>query len=239
MKKLKTIVFDIETVGEDFEMMDETSQRIMTHWIEKEAKNEEDYEKSLNNLKNEMGLSPLTGFIVAVGVLEVESQKGAVYYQAPEKKIADFEENGIKYIVQSEKEILESFWSVVKRAESFVSFNGRGFDVPFLMIRSAVHGIRPSKNLLSNRYLSMQKFGAKHIDLMDQLTFYGAMWKKPNLHMCCRALGVKSPKEDGMDGNLVAKLFKNQEYENIARYNVGDLFSTAGVFEKWKNFLDV
>lgn len=236
---MKTIIFDIETVGEDFDALDETTKHVMTHWIEKESKNKEDYEKSLENLKNEMGLSPLTGFIVAVGALEFESQKGAVYFQAPEKKVEDFEENGIKYKVQTEKEILESFWRVVEKADVFVSFNGRGFDVPFLMMRSAVHGIRPSKNLLSNRYLSMQKFGAKHIDLMDQLTFYGATWKKPNLHMCCRTLGIKSPKEDGVDGNAVGELFQKQEYENIARYNAGDLFSTAGLFEKWKNFIDV
>lgn len=236
---MKTIIFDIETVGEDFDSLDETSKYVMTRCIEKESKNEEEYKKSLENLKNEMGLSPLTGFIVAVGVLEFESQKGAVYFQAPEKKVEDFEEDEIKYKVQSEKEILESFWRVAKKADVFVSFNGRGFDVPFLMIRSAVHGIRPSKNLLSNRYLSMQKFDAKHVDLMDQLTFYGATWKKPNLHMCCRALGIKSPKKDGVDGNAVAELFKKQKYENIARYNAGDLFSTARLFEKWKNFIDV
>ena len=236
---MKTIVFDIETVGEDFDALDETSQHVLTRWIKKEAKDEKEYEKSLGNLKDEMGLSPLTGFIVAVGVLEIESQKGAVYFQAPEKKVADFEEKDIKYKVQTEKEILESFWRVAEKADSFVSFNGRSFDVPFLMIRSAVHGIKPSKNLLSNRYLSMQKFGAKHIDLMDQMTFYGAMWRRPNLHMCCRALGIKSPKEDGVDGNAVAELFKNQRYEDIARYNAGDLFSTAGLFEKWKKFLDV
>jgi len=236
---MKTIIFDIETVGEDFNSLDETTKHIMTRWIEKEAKDEEDYAQALENLKNEMGFSPFTGFIVAVGVLEAETQKGAVYFQAPEKKVEDFEENGIKYKVQSEKEILESFWRVAEKGESFVSFNGRGFDVPFLMLRSVVHGVRPSKNLLSNRYLNLQKFGAKHIDLMDQLTFYGATWRRPNLHLVCRTLGIKSPKADGIDGNIVAELFKNRRYEDIARYNVGDLFSTAGVFEKWKNFLDI
>ena len=74
---------------------------------------------------------------------------------------------------------------------------------------------------------------------MDQMTFYGATWRRPNLHLCCRALGIKSPKEDGVDGNAVAELFKNQRYEDIARYNAGDLFSTAGLFEKWKKFLDI
>lgn len=236
---MKTIVFDIETVGEEFDDLDETSQHVLTRWIKKDSKTEKDYQAALENLKNDLGFSPLTGFIVAVGVLEVESQKGAVYFQAPVNKLEYFEEGGIKYRVMREAEILENFWRVAEKADTFVSFNGRSFDVPFLMLRSAAHGIRPSKNLLSNRYLPSQKFGAKHIDLMDQLTFYGAMRRKPNLHLCCRALGIKSPKEDGVDGNDVADLYKNQKYEDIARYNARDLFSTAELFEKWKNFLDV
>jgi uncharacterized protein YprB with RNaseH-like and TPR domain len=49
----------------------------------------------------------------------------------------------------------------------FITFNGRSFDAPFLIVRSAVHRIKPSVNLIPNRY---DKY---HIDLFDQLSFYG------------------------------------------------------------------
>jgi len=114
-------------------------------------------------MKEKLGLYPLTGEIVAIGVLDVEQDKGVVYFQAPGEEIEDFEENGIKFKAMSEKEMLENFWSGVEQYGEFISFNGRGFDVPYLFARSAVHKVRPSKNLLSNRYLNLQKFDALHI----------------------------------------------------------------------------
>ena len=68
------IVFDIETVGEDFDAIDETSREMLLRW----AKDEE----SEQEVKNGLGFSPLTGQIVAIGVMEVESEKGAVYFQS-------------------------------------------------------------------------------------------------------------------------------------------------------------
>jgi len=233
------LIFDIETIGEDWDAMDKTSQKALTYWLKKEAYSEEAYATAMANVKNELGFSPYTGQIVAIGVLEVETNKGAVYYQAPEKAQEDFEEDGIKYKVLSEKEMLEKFWQGAINYTEFVSFNGRGFDVPFLMIRSAIHGIKPTKDLMSNRYLSSQKFNALHIDLMDQLTFYGAVQRRPKLHMVCRAFGIKSPKDDGVDGDEVNPLFKAREYLKIAKYNAADLRATSEVFMKWNEYINI
>jgi len=235
---MKKIVFDIETVGEKFEEMDTVTQQVLTHWIKREAKDEKEYQKLLNDLKQGLGFSPLTGEIVAIGVLEHGTGQGAVYYQAPlSSQEKEWEKQGIKFKPMKEKEMLEKFWEVAEHAEEFISFNGRGFDVPFLMIRSAIHHIRPSKDLLSNRYLSSQKFGAKHIDLMDQLTFYGATWKRPNLHLACRAFDIRSPKAEGVTGDDVAKLFQEKKYAEIAYYNLRDLRSTAKLYDYWEKFL--
>lgn len=234
---MKTIIFDIETAGEDFDQMDKTTQKLLTRYIKEEAVDENEYNKKLEDIKEELVFSPLTSRIVAVGVLNNDDNQGAVYYQSPEEKQNDFEEDGLKYKAMGEAEILENFWRVAEHAGEFISFNGRGFDVPFLMIRSAIHKIRPSKDLMSNRYLNIQKFSAKHIDLMDQLTFYGAVWKRPSLHLACRAFGIKSPKEDGVNGDDVTRLFKEKKYLDIARYNARDLFSTRELFEYWNKYL--
>jgi DNA polymerase elongation subunit (family B) len=231
------LIFDIETIGENWDEMDETTQKALTYWLKKEAYSEEAYNAAMANVKNELGFSPYTGQIVAIGVLEVETNKGAVYYQSPGKAKEDFEEDGIKYKALAEKEMLAKFWQGAINYTEFVSFNGRGFDVPFLMIRSAVNGIKPTKDLMSNRYLSSQKFNALHIDLMDQLTFYGAVQRRPKLHMVCRAFGIKSPKEDGVDGDEVNPLFKAKEYLKIAKYNAADLRATREVYKKWESFI--
>jgi hypothetical protein len=80
---MSTLVIDIETVGENFDTLDETTQHMLTRWIKKEAYTEADYESKLGDIKNGLGFSPLTGEVVVIGVLDVEKNKAVVYYQAP------------------------------------------------------------------------------------------------------------------------------------------------------------
>lgn len=232
------LIFDIETVGDDFEKLDETSQDVLTRWIKRETESSEGYAAALADLKNGMGFSPLTGQIVAIGVYDSERQKGAVYFQnSPNGKDKNFEEDGCKFEVMSEKDMLIKFWDVVEKYETFVTFNGRQFDVPFLMVRSALHGIRPSKNLLANRYLNYQPGHARHVDLLDQLSFYGALRKKGSLHLWCRAFGIESPKAQGVDGDDVKALYDNNKSADIARYNARDLRATAELYGYYLKFL--
>lgn len=235
---MATLVFDIETIGEDFDALDETSQDVLTRWIKRESESSEEYTTALADLKGGMGFSPLTGEIVAIGIRDVERQKGAVYFQAsPQGQEQNFEEEDCKFEVLSEKEMLQKFWEIVEKYDTFVTFNGRAFDVPFLMVRSALHGIRPSKNLLANRYLNYHPSNARHIDLLDQLTFYGAMRKKGSLHLWCRAFGIESPKAQGVDGDDVQALYQHGKSADIARYNARDLLATAALYERYVKFL--
>lgn len=231
------LIFDIETVGEDFEKLDAITQEVLTRWIKRESYNESDYAEAVKELKDGLGFSPLTGEIVAIGVLDCEKGKGAVYYQSPGINEEELEENGIRFRPMTEKEMLENFWNGAKSYKEFVSFNGRGFDVPFLMVRSAIHGIQPSKDLMSNRYLNSQKFDAKHIDLLDQLSFYGAVRRKGSLHLWSRAFGITSPKAQGVTGDDVGQLFKNKKFLDIAKYNVGDLLATKALYDYWEKYL--
>lgn len=233
---MRTLVFDIETVGEEFDALDETTQGVLTRWIDEEAFTPEERASELRRLKEGLGFSPFTGEIVAIGMLDVEQDKPAVYFQAPGEAEDAFEEDGVLYRPYGEKEMLEHFWRACGQYGTFVSFNGRGFDVPFLMIRSMAHGLTPSVDLMANRYLSYQR-GVRHVDLLDQLTFYGATRKRPNLHLVCRALGVESPKAGGITGDDVAGLFREKKFREIARYNVGDLRATRDVYRAWREHL--
>jgi len=234
---MPTLIIDIETVGEDFDGLDHTTQEVLTRWIKKDSRTEAEYKYALANLKAEMGFSPLTGQIVAIGVLDVDKNKGAVYFQAPEEKLEDFEEDGIKFKALSEKDMLENFWHGVADYNEFVTFNGRSFDLPFLLIRSAVHQVRPSKNLMSNRYLNSQTFNAKHVDLLEELSYYGAVRRKGSLHLYSRAFGIASPKASGVTGDDVARLFNEKKFLDIAHYNVGDLRATKDLYRYWRDYL--
>ncbi len=235
---MSKLVFDIETVGEDFDQMDKDTQEILTRWIKKESESEEEYQVALEELKDGLGLSAVVGRIVVIGVFNPETTKGIIYFQAPDKEIADFEEDGISYKKRSEKEMLSEFWKIAANYNEFISFNGRSFDAPFLATRSAINRIRPSVDLMFNRYLNLQRSNIKHIDLLDQLTFYGAMKRKwSSLHLWCRAFGIESPKTQGIKGDDVGKLFREKKYLEIARYNLRDLQATAELYKYWNEYL--
>ena len=233
----KTLVLDIETVGEDYDALNEATKDNLTRWLKKESWSEEEYQTQLKDIKESLGFSPLTGQIVAIGVLDYHSQQGVVYFQAPGQNLQPFEENKIQYKPMTEKDMLLHFWKGAEQYQEFITFNGRGFDAPFLMVRSAVHGLRPSKDLMSNRYRGSQKWGSIHIDLLDQLSFYGAVRRKGSLHLWSRAFGIESPKASGVTGDDVARLFAEKKYTDIARYNVGDLYATAKLYDYWDRYL--
>jgi len=233
------LVFDIETIGEDFDKMDEVTQESLTWWIKKESQTEDEYRVSLGEIKDGLGFSALTGEIVALGVLDCDQNKGAVYFQSPKKEIKEWTEGNFKFEPMTEKKILDKFWQIAEKYDEFISFNGRQFDVPFIMIRSAVQEIKVRKNLMDGRYLYQQKSGSRHIDLLDQLTFYGATKRRGGLHLWSRLFGIKSPKTNGISGDDVGRLFKEKKYEDIARYNVSDLVATKELYERWSNFIKI
>lgn len=233
---MPTLILDIETVGENFDELDTVSQETLTRWIKREAADDGEYRSLLSNLKEELGFSPLTGQIVAIGVLDAEKDKGAVYFQAPNGG-EEIEEDNVKFLPLSEKAMLEKFWAGAAKYDRVVTFAGRTFDIPFLMIRSAVHGIRPSKNFMSNRYRFSQLRGAEHIDLQDELSFYGAVRRKGSLHLYTRAFGIASPKAEGVAGDDVARLFASEKYLDIARYNLRDVRATKELYQRWEQYL--
>lgn len=228
---ISKIVFDIETIGVDFDSLDKISQDYLLQYAENKEEETE--------IKEQLGFSPLTGEIAAIGILNPETDKGTIYARNEKLEMRDEKLNDdISLEWGSEKQIIEKFWEATKSHNYFISFNGRGFDAPFLMIRSAILGIKPSKNLLSNRYLTSQKWDAVHVDLADQFTFYGALRKKQNLHMFAKAFGIKSPKEEGIDGYEVGNLYKEGKLLEIAKYNLGDLKATKELYEKWNHYLN-
>ena len=232
-----SLVFDIETIGANFDDFDEPTQNSLTRWIKREAGEDEGkYNVMLKDLKEGLGFSPLTGEIVAIGVYDTLVQKGVVYFQSPNKETQEYRDGNFTFKPRLESEMLKEFWQGAKNYNEFISFNGRSFDAPFLLVRSAVNKIKPSVNLMSNRYLNNQ-FKVKHIDLLDQLAFYGAVRRKGNLHLYCQAFNIKSPKSFGITGDDVGQLFKDRKYKKIAEYNSWDLIATTELHEVWRDYI--
>lgn len=219
---MSRLILDIETVGKDMESLDEASRKYLLRWAQTE--------EEVREVKESLSFYPLTGEIVAIGLLNPDSGKGAVYFQVgQDEPLLPFEEEGVRFETGSEKDILEKFWKSVKGYD-IVTFNGRAFDCPFILVRSAFHKIRPTKDLMPGRY------DGSHIDLLDRLTFFGASRRKFSLDMWCRALGIESPKGE-MTGYEVKDIYRQGRYADIARYCAGDLRATGALLEYWERYV--
>jgi hypothetical protein len=217
------ILFDIETAGKDFDSLEKPVRDYLLRWAETEQEKTE--------VKESLSLFPLTGEIIAIGMLNPDTGRGTVLFQNNKEPLPTFEEDGLTYESGTEEEILGRFWSVIRNYDGFVTFNGRCFDCPFIMVRSAVHRIKPLKDLMPNRYAD------SHIDLLDRLTFYGAFRRKFSLDMWCRIFGISSPKANGITGHEVGELYQSGKYLDIARYCAGDIRATAELLSIWENYI--
>lgn len=218
---MSRLILDIETAGRELESLDEASRDYLLKWAETE--------KDVKEVADSLSFYPLTAEIIAIGLLNPDTNKGALYFQSAET-VAPFEEEGIRFETGTEKEIIGKFWDTVKSYNELVTFNGRGFDCPFILVRSAIHRLKPTKELMPNRY------SGSHIDLFDRLSFFGASRRKFSLDMWCKAFGIQTPKAD-IKGHEVTGLFRQGRCLDIARYCAGDLRATRELFGYWENYI--
>ena len=214
---MATLVFDIETSAQPIENFDEAQQEYLFRETEKIG------DAIAKNAKREeitrfMSLWPFTSQVVCIAMLNAETGRGQSIYVADdfdedslnEDPLAAPEpgEGGVKFIpCADETELLTQFWEVAKKYDHIVTFNGRGFDVPFIYLRSALLNVPISKkNWLGYRYAT-----EPHCDLAEQFTFYSVSGRdgaarRFNLDFYCKAFGIESPKSAGVTGMDVKNL---------------------------------
>ena len=222
---MSRIIFDIETAGKNFDHLEPAVQEYLLRWAETDEDKKE--------VRESLSFYPLTAEIIVIGMYDPDKNKGFIFFQNNADPLLPFTEDDMQYETGTEEEIIRKFWDVVRGYKQFITFNGRGFDCPFILIRSAVHKIRPLRDLMPNRY------GETHIDLFDQLSFYGATRRKFSLDMWCRTFGIKSPKSEGITGYEVKDLFMAGKYLDIARYCAGDLKATAELLSVWQTYIRI
>lgn len=242
-----TLIFDIETIPLDFKTsFDEVQQE----YLLRGAATEEERETR----KGWGGLNPLTGQVVCIGTLVHETGKGSALYLAEKASddIVEIDGMTIRYkAFTDETALLQHFWNgLADKFKAMVTFNGRNFDCPFLMLRSAALGIRPSVNMMagtrwdfkvggssSDRYS-----GAEHIDLQDKLCFglgfdKAGATRKFNLDFYTKSFGIASPKSETIAGDKVPIFFKEGRQREIAEYCMRDVRATSELYEKWVTLL--
>lgn len=224
---MSTLVFDIEVAGLSWEEIDEITRGYLL------AREREPERRQA--VPERTALYPGLGKVIAIGMWSVEEDRGLLLLEGERDSEAEREWEKVsrsKIFHGSERELLEMFWTKVGRASprtrlpKLVSYNGRGYDGPVLMVRSAQTGLRPSRNLLPNRYHT-----AEHCDLMDVLGFFGASRERFSLDYWCRRFDIESPK-GSIDGSQVARAYREGRIEDIGEYCLRDVRATAELYRR-------
>lgn len=226
------IVLDIETVGFDLINLAESQQEFLLRYAPKENENSEKEEK-LKETERYLSLYPYTAKVIAISLLNTKTEGILVLFDDTDEPEWKVEEKNITYKSRREKEILQLFWNYISKTDKVITFNGRNFDIPFLMLRSAMLAVKPSVNLIHNRYNI-----TKHIDLLDQFTYYG-ITRKFNLDFYCNAFGITSPKSKGITGMEIKELYKAGKVKDIAVYCGEDVKATYGLYKIWDEYLNI
>lgn len=233
------LVVDIETAGQFHEL----TQPVQEYLIEREKRRMEEagegadpISRSIDNLP----LNPAAGIIVSIGMWLINEEKGLVLVNNVNDQTkhptghTHYDEQVVVFY-GSEARILEVFWAkVIEKAGTggrratypIVTYNGRMFDGPFLMLRSAINGVRPTRNLIGYRY-NLQD----NCDLMEVLTFMGALpWQhRYSLDFWCHQFGIESPKQD-MDGSQVGEVWRAGDLQRLIKYSIADIKATAQLY---------
>ena len=217
---IKTIVFDIETVGKKFEQLDKVEQDYLLNNLEK---GEIDKEVA----KKKTGLYSIFGMVCAIGAFNPNSKKGIVLLIG-DKDLIPEKENYTYKIFNNEKDLLIAFWELAKEYELFVTYNGDTFDFPYLQIRSGINRVKVPFEIKKN-----WNGGDKFIDLQNKIRQSHGF----KLEMLCKAFGIDNPKEAGVHGGDVNELFEKKEYQKIADYVARDADSTTQLYLIWKEFM--
>ncbi len=225
---MSDVVVDVETVAPNWDELPGSTRAYMAERARKRAQwDHEDSgdpeESAASRLALELGLAQ----IVAIGMWNVDENRGLVLLNGDAARV-----DGAQVVTGTEEGILAHFWSVLAQFRKLrvVTFNGRMFDGPQLMVRSSQLGVPCLKNLVPYRYdLS------DHCDLADALTFQGALRGGYTLDYWCERYGIVSPKADGVTGADVTRLYLAGELDAIGAYVLRDVQAEGELYRRLRD----
>lgn len=177
-------------------------------------------------------LCPALARPVVVAMFAVDSAKACAIYDRVACGPAAAE-GGNLIGADDEAQLLRATHDLIVRsgAQRLVTFNGRAYDVPLLLLRSLAHTV-PSAPILKKIAFAKPWENDTHVDLLNALTFGGATGRY-SLEAYCRAFGVDNPKAHG-DGSAVAQLVTERRADDLIDYCTADVRATARLLEVWQ-----
>lgn len=131
-----------------------------------------------------------------------------------------------------ESELIKSTWDSIRKEswEKLVTWNGLGFDIPFLKARSRILGIAPDESIDTSKYSSPKE--SNHIDCMWLLQGENDEIPSISLEIAARLLGIDYDESKKLTPHEVAECFESGRHDRIEEYCSEDVRVTNEIFKK-------
>ena len=235
---MKNLYFDIETIPADETSHESLSYLYERKLLKKMKEKNLDRETAILEIGNLEKMIDATGLDGSFGRSICLSY--AVNNDATKVLCAAREGDEKTGILSAEKKLLEDFWFIAAQIDLFVGHNIMEFDLRFILQRSIILGVKPTwtrfeekgvkpwdmhKHLNFARYKNLPIF-----DTMQEWSNWGQ--GKLGLEHVALALGIPTPKGEGIDGSEVWKFFKNGKVKEICDYCMRDVETTRAVYKR-------
>ncbi|NWF67365.1 MAG: 3'-5' exonuclease [Campylobacterales bacterium] len=152
----------------------------------------------------------------------------------------DFKKVG-SFSKSSEKELISEFFNLINKFNPrLVSFNGKNFDIPVLLLRGMKYNLscqaffdtnNPALNKSKWENYRVKFNESFHLDLYEQLSTFGAN-RTINLDTICKMCGAVGKIDT--KGDDVARLFYANDLKQISEYCESDVLNTYWIFLKYE-----
>ncbi len=137
--------------------------------------------------------------------------------------------------------MVRKFWEIAGSADLIIGHNIRDFDLPFIMQRSAILGVKPTWNKFEEpgkkpwdmaKFLSFARYkNAPIFDTMWEWSNWVDKWSNKTIEHLALAMGIPTPKE-GIDGSQVASFYKAGKIKEICDYCMRDVETVRAVYKR-------
>jgi hypothetical protein len=129
----------------------------------------------------------------------------------------------------TEFEMLCQIWMAMEMERPWVTYNGLRFDIPAIVARSMLLGVKPTVKVDWRRYGNSQQ-----CDLMEVLSL-GGLRKWKGLKKVAPLYGIDVPVTE-VDGSNVFSLYQANDWETISRYLASDIEVTRALYRKVQGY---
>ncbi|MHB8362861.1 MAG: ribonuclease H-like domain-containing protein [Patescibacteria group bacterium] len=191
-------------------------------------------ENEKKKVNEKAALSPLTGKIILIGILTDATENHGTSI-ATEVGIVDYsvaQDTNEKFLLQQFWEMLSDLWD--NGHQPLVTYNGKQFDLPYIISRSTIMGLT-KPNLLPSMKQLLSKYDSRdHIDLFQTLNpNYGDY---SSLNEWSYLTGDSNVLEHN-NASEIANWYETGQMDKIIEKNKMDLFKTYFLYNKVRSWI--